>query len=189
MSRCLALNKNFIPIRIINKYEAICKVFVGNATAITFDKDGNYIELNFYEWAGRQTWPENQEFISSATMKLAVPRVIRYMNYGKIPKTTLKLTRKNIYTRDNHTCYICGEKFSEKDLSIDHIIPISREGKNTWENLITCCLNCNWKKGNQLLHEMGIKPKFTAHKPSSSNIQKLKLDLERDYEEWKFFGV
>jgi 5-methylcytosine-specific restriction endonuclease McrA len=189
--RTLALNKSFIPIRVINKFEAICKVYMDNATAITFEND-NYIELNFTEWAERSkknVWPEDQEFVNSPTMRIAVPRTIRYSHYDKIPKTTLRLSRKAIYNRDNHICYICGEEFNDKHLSIDHIIPISRGGKNTWENLITCCVKCNWKKGDKFLHELGWKPLFTAHKPAVSNIQRLKLEFGRDFEEWKFFGV
>jgi 5-methylcytosine-specific restriction endonuclease McrA len=186
--RTLCLNKSFIPIRIINKYEAICKVFLGNATAITFE-DGNYVELSFPFWSQRTIWPDDQEFVHSATMKIAVPRTIRYLHYDKIPKSTLKLTRKSIYNRDHHICYLCGKEFNDRHLSIDHIIPVSRGGKNTWENMITCCVECNRNKGDQLLSELGIKPKFLAKRPVTSNIQRLKLEFGRDFEEWKFFGV
>ncbi|MDR2458182.1 MAG: HNH endonuclease [Clostridiales Family XIII bacterium] len=188
MKRVLSLNKNFIPIRFINKYEAICKIFLGVAIAITFENK-NYIELPFNDWVKRTSWPKDQEFVHSATMTIAVPRTIRYLHYDKIPKVTLRLSRRAIYIRDNYTCYICGKEFSERHLSIDHIIPLSRGGKNTWENMITCCLKCNWKKGDKLLNELGIKPKFSAKQPISSNIQKLKTESNRDYEEWKFFGV
>lgn len=186
--RTLAINRSFIPIRIINKYEAICKLFLGNANAITFE-DKTYIELSFDDWIKRKIWPKDQEFIHSATMTIAIPRTIRYLYYDKIPKFTLRLSRKSIYNRDNRVCYICGKEFTDKHLSIDHIIPISRGGKNTWENMITCCIDCNWKKGDKLLNELGIKPKFLAKKPATSNIQRLKLDLQRDFEEWKFFGI
>lgn len=187
MSRCLALNRSFIPIKIVSKYNAICKLFTNNAVALTFDKD-NYIELDFDKWSKWDKWPEDQEFISSPSIKIAVPRIIRYNFYDKIPRVTLRLTRKNIYERDNNTCYICGKKFTDKYLTIDHIIPLSRDGGNSWNNLITCCQQCNWKKEDKLLSELGWKPKFLAKKPIISNIQKLKCD-NRDFEEWKFFGI
>ena len=188
MRRCLAINSNFIPIRIINKYEAICKVFIGNATAITFEEN-NFIELNFNQWIKKEIWPDDQEFIYSTSIKLAIPRVIRYLHYSKIPKTTVRLSRKTIFARDENICYICGKEFSDRHLSIDHIIPISRGGTNTWKNMITCCLECNWKKGDKLLHELGIKPKFQAKEPVVSNISRLKLNYSRDYKEWEYFGL
>lgn len=189
--RTLAINKSYIPTRIVSKYEAICKVYCGNAEAITFE-NGDMLSYDWDNWMKRSVtdnWPTDQLFINSTTQRIAIPRVIRYIHYNKIPKATLRLSRKAIYARDDNTCYICGHRFSEKKLTIDHIVPQSRQGKNTWENLITCCQDCNWKKGNKTLQELGVKPKFAAYKPNTSNIAKLKLEKTADFKEWEFFGV
>ncbi|MDR0950749.1 MAG: HNH endonuclease [Candidatus Ancillula sp.] len=189
--RCLAINKSYLPIRIATGQDAICKVYAGNAKALTIDKNGNYLEHDWDEWfklSNSDNWDLEQKFFSCSNGRVAIPRVIIYVKYDKIPKTTLRLSRKAIYARDNNTCYICGKQFGENSLTLDHIIPVSRGGKNSWENLITCCQKCNWDKGNQLLSEWGKKPKFAAFKPHYSNIQRLKLH-DREFEEWKFFGV
>jgi 5-methylcytosine-specific restriction endonuclease McrA len=189
--KTLALNKSYIPIRILTPQEAICKFYAGSCEAIIV-KDGVYNAFNFNDWLKLSTtnnWPAYQKFIMAVTQRIAIPLVIRYLRYDLIPKQTLRLSKKNIYTRDKYTCYICGKRFTEKQLSTDHIIPISRGGKNDWLNLITCCKKCNGEKGNMLLSEMRIKPKFLPFKPSSANIVRLKNENSYGYEEWKYFGI
>jgi len=144
------------------------------------------------EWASlslQDVWPDDQEFINSTKQRFAVPKVIRALSYDKIPKHSIRLTRKAIYERDNYTCYICGKEFSERKLSLDHIIPTSRGGKNSWENLITCCSECNFRKGDKLLSELGIKARFQAYKPNISNIQRLKSTITTYDPAFALFGV
>jgi hypothetical protein len=167
-------------------------LYTGSAEAITIGNDGSYNGYGWDSWldvSNKENWPTGQDFFGCQKGRVAIPRVIRYLHYDKIPKATLKLSRHNIYKRDNYTCYLCGEEHGASSLTIDHIIPVSRGGKNTWENLITCCQKCNWDKGDKLLSEIGKKPLFLAHKPHVSNIQRIKLEFGRDYDEWKFFGV
>ncbi len=71
------------------------------------------------------------------------PSVIRLRNYIRIPYTKVVLSRRNIMRRDNFTCMYCGKK---TDLTIDHVLPKSRGGKDIWENLTTACEKCNVKK-------------------------------------------
>ena len=192
MSKILCLNKNYIPIRVTSIYNAIGKLYCGLAEAIIV-KDGTFTSYSFDEWLEKSledTWPEDQKFIQAVKQRIAHPSVIRYINYEKIPKVTLKLNRISIYSRDDYTCYICGKTFGESKLSIDHIVPLSRNGKNSWENMISCCKPCNWMKGDKLLSELNIKPKFTAYKPNVSNISRLKAKIGEHYpSEWSFFGV
>jgi 5-methylcytosine-specific restriction endonuclease McrA len=185
----LAINKHYIPIRTTSAYSAIGKMYCGLADALFFE-GSNYRALSFDEWLDKSmydVWPADQKFIQAVRQPIAIPRVIIYTKYDKIPKPTLKLTRKAIYERDNYTCYICGKEFGESKLTLDHIIPMSRGGKNSWENLITCCQKCNWEKGDKLLSELKIKPHFVAYKPSTSNIQRLKAGLTMLYPEWSLF--
>ena len=97
-------------------------------------------------------WDEvTGEFI---TVDFYCPSVIRLLDYRHIPAKLQHINRKNIYSRDDYTCMYCGKKLPYRLLSFDHVIPKSAGGKNTWENLVTCCLPCNHKKDDRLLSEI-----------------------------------
>lgn len=83
-------------------------------------------------------------------------RVVRLLNYIKIPFYRLseeRPTRNLIFKRDNHKCAYCG---ATENLTIDHILPSSRGGKDTWENLTASCTSCNAKKGNKTPEEANM---------------------------------
>ena len=94
--------------------------------------------------------------VHSPTRVLAVPSVIRLLEYRRIPRQTRALSRKNILVRDRHTCQYCGNIHSASDLTLDHVVPRSRGGKSTWENLVSCCRRCNNRKGDRLPAEAGM---------------------------------
>jgi 5-methylcytosine-specific restriction endonuclease McrA len=90
-------------------------------------------------------------------------------------------TRNMIYKRDGYSCQYCG---STRNLTIDHVIPRSKGGQDTWENLVACCDKCNVSKGNKYLHETNMKLRSKPKAPISSVM----LELERTkIDEWKQF--
>ena len=91
------------------------------------------------------------------------PIIIRLLSYVKYHSKPLKINRKRIYKRDNNQCVYCESK---KHLTIDHVIPKSRGGNNTWKNLVTCCLSCNLKKGNKTPEEAGMRMVLKPYEPS-----------------------
>ena len=106
--------------------------------------------------------------VHSARRTLRVPSVIRLLEYRRIPHQTRALSRKNILMRDRYTCQYCLKVLPAAELTLDHVIPRSRGGSSTWENLVACCHPCNRRKGNHLLHETDMKlfkePRpFTLH--------------------------
>lgn len=111
---------------------------------------------------------ENGHFLHAARLAMRVPSVIRLLEYRRIPHQTRALSRKNILLRDRNTCQYCGTLLSSSDLTLDHVVPRSRGGSSTWENLVACCHPCNRRKGNHLLGEIDMKlmkePRpFTLH--------------------------
>lgn len=84
------------------------------------------------------------------------PSVIRLRRYHHIPLRAQQATRKNIFLRDGHRCQYCGKRFEPQKLTLDHIVPRSRGGPNTWNNLVTCCHADNNSKGDRLLEECGM---------------------------------
>lgn len=106
--------------------------------------------------------------LHSVSSQVPVPSVIRLLEYRRIPHQTRALSRKNILMRDHHTCQYCGNKSGAGDLTLDHVLPRSRGGPGTWENLVAACRRCNNRKGDRLPEEAGMRlgrrPKpFTLH--------------------------
>ena len=85
---------------------------------------------------------------------IAMPSVIRLLEYRRIPHQTRALSRKNILLRDRNSCQYCGVVLPSSELTLDHVVPRSRGGNSTWENLVACCHACNRRKGNRLLSEI-----------------------------------
>jgi len=116
--------------------------------------------------------------------KVISKRIIRLINYVKIPFTSQSYhypTRNLIYKRDDYECQYCG---SRQNLTIDHVIPKSKGGEDTWNNLVACCAKCNVKKGDKLLKELDMSLKKDPKAPFS----KVMLDLEKSkVTEWKEF--
>jgi 5-methylcytosine-specific restriction endonuclease McrA len=109
-------------------------------------------------------------------------RVIRLVNYVKLPIEKImanKPSRHMVYSRDNHQCQYCG---SIKNLTIDHVMPRSRGGNNSWTNLVTACMPCNTHKGDKTPEEWG-KPLYTKPK---APFNKMTLALNKSsVSEWK----
>jgi len=100
--------------------------------------------------------------VHSAANAHKVPSVIRLLAYRHIPQQSRALSRKNILLRDRNTCQFCGRVFPSSELTLDHVVPRSRGGRSSWENLVACCYRCNNSKGDRTPEEAGIK---LARKP------------------------
>ena len=103
------------------------------------------------------TEEENGHFLHAARIAIRVPSVIRLLEYRRIPHQSRALSRKNILLRDRNTCQYCATVLPSSELTLDHVIPRSRGGSSTWENLVACCHTCNRRKGNQFPLEAGMK--------------------------------
>ncbi len=111
---------------------------------------------------------ENGHYLHAARITMRVPSVIRLLEYRRIPHQTRALSRKNILLRDRNTCQYCALVLPSGELTLDHVIPRSRGGSSSWENLVACCHPCNRKKGNHLVSETDLElikePRpFTLH--------------------------
>src|SRR5262245_15883161 len=95
--------------------------------------------------------------VASARKTLRLPSVIRLLEYRRIPHQARALSRKNILMRDRYTCQYCHKTMPSSELTLDHVIPRSRAGETTWENLVACCHPCNNKKGSRTPEEAGFK--------------------------------
>jgi 5-methylcytosine-specific restriction endonuclease McrA len=159
----LVLNATFEPINVTAVRRALVLMLKGVAQAE---------ETNHHE-------------VHSTSRAVQVPSVIRLLSYRHIPQQSRALSRKNILLRDRNTCQFCGKALPASELTLDHVLPRSRGGRSSWENLVACCYTCNNRKGDRTPEEAGIKlqrrPRpFTLH----TSRQLMRLIGHRD-EKWR----
>ncbi len=120
----LVLNASYEPINICGARRALILVLKGVA----------------------KTEEEQGAILHAARLRIPMPSVIRLLEYRRIPHQTRALSRKNILLRDRNSCQYCGVVLPAGELTLDHVLPRSRGGLSTWENLVACCHSCNRQK-------------------------------------------
>ena len=152
MERCIVLNGDFSFLNTINWKRAVCLVIKGKSEVV------KYSDTVLHTAGG-------------AIMKL--PLVIRLIKIIRsIYKSHVPFTKKNVMVRDRHLCVYCK---SNKELTIDHVIPASREGKSSFENCVTACKPCNNKKGNRTPREAKMFLKRQPYAPTISEFFRIKM--------------
>ena len=145
-NQVVVFSKNYLPLARINIKRAVVLLVNGQAESL--------------EFGSTQQWE-----VRSPSVVLQIPEHIRLTSgnperHWKAPP----VNRREIFRRDHHTCQYCG---STKHLTLDHVIPRSKGGTHTWDNVVTACNRCNSSKGDRLLHEIGMvlktKPKAPMH--------------------------
>lgn len=139
----LMLNQNYEPLTVCSAKRAIVLMFQGKAEVIA-NADGMKIR--------------------SVRKEYSLPSVVRLWTYVKVPHKRIMLTRKNILTRDNNQCQYCGTH--KGPMTVDHIIPKTVGGKDTWENLVCSCARCNNKKGDRSPEYSGMKLLKRPYRPT-----------------------
>lgn len=140
MSKVLVLNASYEPLNICSWRRAVVLLIKGKAEQI--EHNGKIVYAN-----------------------LPLPTVIRLRNYVKIPYKEISLSRRNVLHRDNYTCQYCADR--RHDLTIDHIIPRSRGGTDSWDNVVAACLKCNVKKGDRTPKEAAMVLHCSPRRPTS----------------------
>jgi 5-methylcytosine-specific restriction endonuclease McrA len=105
-----------------------------------------------------------EEVIHSPSFEMPLPSIVRLDRYVRVRDKKIVLTRKNVLKRDNHRCQYCGR--TSVPLTLDHVLPKQRGGRDTWENLVAACHPCNVKKGNQTPAEANMPLLRKQFKPS-----------------------
>ncbi|NNF03635.1 MAG: HNH endonuclease [Rhodothermales bacterium] len=106
---------------------------------------------------------ESDRYVRSPTMHVPWPSIVRLKAFVRVPYKRIMLTRKNVMRRDRGRCQYCG---SRDRLTIDHVMPKSRGGKDTWENLVAACVPCNNRKGDRTPEEAGYELERKPFRPS-----------------------
>ncbi len=123
--------------------------------------------------------------VHSARAAIKLPSVIQLLEYRRIPHQSRALSRKNILMRDRYTCQYCHRTLQSADLTLDHVVPRSRAGESTWENLVACCHACNNRKGSRTPEEAGMKLVRLPRPFSLHTSRHLMRMLGRGDEQWR----
>jgi 5-methylcytosine-specific restriction endonuclease McrA len=108
--------------------------------------------------------------VRSPSAEHKLPSVVALKEY--VPQNRRPpFTRFNVFLRDHFTCQYCLEPFGTHELTFDHVIPRSRGGRTSWENVVTACTCCNLAKGSRLPKECGMRPKQVPEMPSTFELQ------------------
>lgn len=154
MEKVLVLNADFTPINVTSVYKGFTLVNKGKAEILK----------------------SSDKPIVSGMKEFVRPLIIRLLNFVKYRISKFKINRQRLYKRDGHQCGYCGSK---RNLTIDHIIPKSKGGENTWQNLVTCCAPCNKMKGDKTPEEVGMKLIVDIYEPTifseviNSNVENI----------------
>jgi 5-methylcytosine-specific restriction endonuclease McrA len=144
--RVLVLNASYEPIN-------VCTV---RRAAVLLLKNRAEI-LEHGDWA-----------LHAETLTLPRPVVIRLLTYVKIPRDAhrRKITRRAVFARDRWTCQYCGHE--RGNLTVDHVVPRSKGGSSSWDNIVTCCAPCNRRKGDRLPRQANMVPRRAPKAPNAT---------------------
>ena len=187
----LVLNKHYMAIHVTNVKRAFSLLARGLAEVLHVE-DGQYLNYDFESWLEvsefkRRFEPAEHDWLRTVRFDVAVPRIVRLTVYDRLPKQQVKFNRRNIYARDGSRCQYCGRHFPTSELSLDHVVPRSRGGRTTWENVVCACLSCNVKKGGRTPTEAHLTLVKEPRRPRRNPVITLRLSSSTKYRSWKHF--
>lgn len=163
-AQVLVLNQNYEPLNICNVRRAMIMVITGKAEVLE----------------------QNGLVLHTIDEDFRAPSVIRLATLIRRPRPQVKLTRREIFIRDNYTCQYCG--IQTRDLTIDHVMPRSRKGGHTWENLVSACKGCNHRKGGKTVQEARMQLLRDPFRPRAGLYYTIQRKLNQSLqEEWLKF--
>ena len=188
--KVLVLNRAFVAIRVVSARRAFSLLFRDVAEVIHVD-NGVYANYDFESWAEisdlqKQFEPGAHDWVRTVQTQIAVPRIIRLLGYDRLPAQEVKLNRRNLFARDRNQCQYCGLSFPTSELSIDHVVPRTQDGKDTWENLVCACVRCNARKGGRTPDQANMKLIRKPYRPRRNPLISIRLGHDK-YRSWKAF--
>lgn len=181
----LVLNRNWQAINIRTPADAFCQMATNVATALAIEGENHIRPVTWDEWI---TLPvrEGDNAVRTTRGAIRVPTVIVAVNYARMSKKRPKLCAKTIRERDGNRCQYTGRLLHPDEGSLDHVVPRSRGGKDSWENLVWAAKEVNQRKADRLPHEAGLKLLNVPRAPKELPVTAL-LRNAHGVAEWKLF--
>lgn len=151
-SSVLMINRVWQPISVTTARHAFSLFAKGAARAVLPD----YTMCDWEEWCDIPAQPSD-DTVCTPRQYIKVPRVIALTRYDRLPRKEMRFSRYGIYNRDGGKCQYCGRKFALSALSLDHVIPLSKGGLSSWDNVVSACVPCNTRKSDRTPTQAGMK--------------------------------
>ena len=186
----LVLNRSFVAVHITNVRRAITLLFRQLAEVVHIE-EGQYAAHTLDSWrelsALRSAYRgADEDWVRAVGYDLQAPRVIRLVSCDRGPRQGLRFNRRNDFARDGNQGQYCGHHVPTSELSLDHVVPRSRGGITSWENIVCACVACNVRKGGRTPPEARMNLVRHPVKPKRSPLLSIKLGNPK-YESWKSF--
>ncbi|MFK7958926.1 MAG: HNH endonuclease [Phycisphaerales bacterium] len=186
----LVLNRMYTAIRVVSARRAfvlLCK----RAAEVIAVEDGVYSTYDFESWTDlaslqQEYAPDAYSWVRTPRVSIPVPKIIRLFRYDRVPRSPVKLNRRNIYARDGNRCQYCGVVFGTRELTLDHVVPRVQGGENTWINLVCACLRCNTRKGGRTPDQAKMRLVRTPVQPKRPSAMTIRLGSVK-YASWRAF--
>jgi 5-methylcytosine-specific restriction endonuclease McrA len=163
MERVLLLNATYEPLRVISWKRAIALLTLGKVEV-----------LERYE-----------REVRSVTFAIRLPAVVRLLQMVRFRDHSIRFSRQNIYIRDRYQCQYCGRTLGADQLTYDHVVPKASGGITAWENIVTCCLPCNKKKGGRTPQQARMHLVRRPRKPNWHPMLTITLHIKKTPESWR----
>ena len=158
----LVLNANFEPLNVCNTRRAVCLILSGKADLVM----------------------NGRGYLQTVTQSIPIPSVIRLDQMIHRPRMQIRLTRREVFRRDNYTCQYCGRR--SNNLTVDHVVPKHLGGAHIWTNVVAACPSCNHRKGGRPLEESQMTLLQSPKQPPASAHYLFGRHLEHN-DEWEQF--
>ena len=179
------LNRNWQAINIRTPQDAFCQMATNVATGLEIEGENHIRPVTWAEWI---TLPirEGDHAVHTVRGAIRVPTVIVAVNFAKVPKKRPKLNARNIRERDGDRCQYTGRLLRPDEGNLDQVVPRSRGGVDSWENLVWAAKEVNQRKADRLPHEAGLKLLSVPRAPKELPVT-AQLRNAHGVAEWKLF--
>lgn len=184
-SLVLVLNRNWQAINIRTPADAFCQLATNVATALDIESDEHIRPVQWVEWITLPVRPQDYA-VQTVRGAIRVPTVIVAVNFAKVPKERPRLCAKSIRERDGNRCQYTGRPLRPDEGSLDHVLPRSRGGADSWENLVWAAKDVNQRKADRLPHEAGLKLLSVPRAPKEVPVSAL-IRNAHGVAEWNLF--
>lgn len=174
----LVLNRNWQPVHVASVRRALQLAFADAARIV---EPSSFQLFNWNEWLCRKV-SDDEPAIRSVSFRVAIPEVISLTSFDRLPTVGVSFSKRNVLKRDRFTCQYCGIQPGQDALTIDHIHPRSRGGASSWENCVSACFDCNHRKADRHLDDVGMRLKHPPRQPTWTPWFSIGASTSRNWE-------
>ncbi len=181
----LVLNKSYQAINVITVKVALGMMAIDVATALDFE-EGYFLPVKWSDWLELEVRPED-DGIGTPNRSVRAPRVIIAVNFNRVPLKRPRLTMKHLREREGGKCAYTEQVLKPDECSMDHVIPKSKGGGSTWENIVLAHKRINNLRGNRSLKEAGLTLKIQPRVPEAKPFHTILATSTLKFPEWNYF--